>query len=170
MIELDIEGDERLIDQLNRMQPEQVASAVRAAAKRAATAARLAGVKEIRAVYTMKSGDIKNRAQIKNETDGASIQVKGSMEPVKKYRAALRRQGVFVSIKKGMSTVVPRSFQQGGRFLARRGQARYPIKGLYGPSVPQLFGNAQVMQAIEARGNEVFETRLYHEIERLMGG
>jgi hypothetical protein len=46
------------------------------------------------------------------------------------------------------------------------GRERYPVEGLYGPSVPQMFGNPDVLDAMQERGAEVFENRLAHEIER----
>lgn len=56
-----------------------------------------------------------------------------------------------------------------GRFVARVGKSRYPVEGLYGPSVPQLYGNPEVMDIMQERGGQVFESRLEHEIERRIG-
>ena len=63
-----------------------------------------------------------------------------------------------------------RSFALNGRFVAREGKERYPVKGLYGPAVPQLFGNPDVMEQMQERGSEVFDARLEHELDRLLGG
>lgn len=76
----------------------------------------------------------------------------------------------FVAIKRDGGGRVPRSFTLNGHFVARAGKERYPVKGLYGPAVPQLFGNPEVMEEMQERGQEVFNSRLQHELERLLGG
>ena len=73
-------------------------------------------------------------------------------------------------IKKGNSVRIPRSFAMNDRFVMREGASRYPVKGIYGPAVPQLFGNPQVVETMKTRGMEMFARRLEHEISRRMGG
>lgn len=169
-LEIEISGDQELMRLLNLLAPTNVYKAISRASKRAATAARTAGTKQLRSVYTIKSGDLKSRAAIKTVDDGSVIDIKGPVEPVKKFQAGKRKRGIFVTIKRGNGSLVPRSFDLKGEFVARKGKARYPLKGLYGPSVPQMFGNPEVLDTIKERGVEVFETRLEHEIDRLMGG
>mgnify|MGYP000139359117 FL=1 len=118
----------------------------------------------------MKSGNLKARTQIRKEDDGTTILVRGSTEPVSRYKASKRKYGVFVAIKRDGGGRVPRSFTLNGHFVARAGKERYPVKGLYGPAVPQLFGNPEVMEEMQERGQEVFNSRLQHELERLLGG
>ena len=144
--------------------------AINRAAKRAAIAARVAATKRIRAIYTIKARDMKSRAKVQGIADGAVIHIKGPMEPVTTYKARRNRKGVFVAIKKGGGSTVPRSFEHGRRSMQREGKSRLPVRGLYGPSVPQLFGNPIVAAAMEERGLEVFEERLLHEYGRLLGG
>ena len=140
------------------------------AAKRAALAARTAATKRIRAIYTIKARDMKGHTRIQAEKDGATIYIQGAMEPVQSYKARKNRKGVFVAVKKGSGRTVQRSFVHGRRFMQREGDGRLPIRGLYGPAVPQLFGNEDVVAAMEERGLGVFEERLLHEFGRLLGG
>lgn len=169
-IEISISADRELVNTLNRLAPTDVYRAVASASKRAATATRTAGTKRLRGIYTIKSGDLKRRAAIKKAGDGSVLEIKGPTENIKKYKAAKKSYGIFATVKRGQGVRVPRSFELGGNFLAREGKARYPLKGIYGPAVPQLFGNPEVLEAMEERGSEVFESRLYHEIDRLLGG
>jgi hypothetical protein len=165
-IEIELSSDDRLIKTLNGMAPTNVYKAVSAASKRAATAARAEGTKRIRAIYTMKAGDLKSRASIKPQPDGSIIEIKGPPEGIKKFSASAKKYGIFATIKKGHGIRIPRSFVMNSRFVARVGRERYPVEGLYGPSVPQMFGNPDVLDAMQERGAEVFENRLAHEIER----
>ena len=169
-ISAEIEAAEQLLGTLAGLKPQGVQKAIQRASKRAATAARTAGTKSIRSIYTMKSGNLKARTQIRKEDDGTTILVRGSTEPVSRYKASKRKYGVFVAIKRDGGGRVPRSFTLNGHFVARAGKERYPVKGLYGPAVPQLFGNPEVMEEMQERGQEVFNSRLQHELERLLGG
>lgn len=169
-ISVEIEAAEQLLGTLAGLKSQGVQKAIQRASKRAATAARTAGTKSIRSIYTMKSGNLKARTQIRKEDDGTTILVRGSTEPVSRYKASKRKYGVFVAIKRDGGGRVPRSFTLNGHFVARAGKERYPVKGLYGPAVLQLFGNPEVMEEMQERGQEVFNSRLQHELERLLGG
>lgn len=50
----------------------------------------------------------------------------------------------------------------------RAGKKRYPIKQLYGPSVPQMLGSEKVSKKIEAKAMETLDKRLDHEINRVL--
>ena len=171
-IEIEIPEKEyrELLNVLQMLAPQSVYKASSAAAKRAMIAARAAGSRRIRQIYTIKARDINSRITVHGTEGGAEMRIKGPMEGVKKYRGNLKRQGVFAMIKKGNSVRIPRSFSMNDRFLMREGPARYPVKGIYGPAVPQLFGNPEVVQVMEERGQEMFARRLEHEIMRRLGG
>ena len=169
-ISAEIEAAEQLLGTLAGLKSQGVQKAIQRASKRAATAARTAGTKSIRSIYTMKSGNLKARTQIRKEDDGTTILVRGSTEPVSRYKASKRKYGVFVAIKRDGGGRVPRSFTLNGHFVARAGKERYPVKGLYGPAVPHLFANPAVMEEMPERGQAVFNSRLQHEVERLLGG
>lgn len=168
----EITGTEELEKMLSNLSATNLHRAVARASKRAATAARTAGTKQLRAIYTMKAGDMKEKTTIRKETDGTTLLIRGSVERVEKFRTKVKRKkggGVFVSIKKGTQSKVPRSFEAHGHMFKRDGKGRIPYRGLYGPAVPQMFGNKEVLDAMDTRGSEVFETRLYHEIGQLTG-
>lgn len=168
-IELELSSDRKLLQVLSGFNEENARKACVMAGKRAATAARAAGSRQIRSIYTMKAADVKAKARIKGTGDGAVIEIKGATEPVTKYKASKRKSGIFVSVKRGGMKKVERGFTIGTHFVAREGRERYPIKSLYGPSVPQLYGNPDVMETMEERGSKVFADRLEHEIEFRLG-
>ena len=101
------------------------------------------------------------------------MRIKGGYTSAQKYFKikSLKRKGVFVSIKKATETKVPNGFvSASGIFMKRQGKDRYPLKGIYGPALPQMFGNETVMNAMQKEGMEMYEKRLYHELERALGG
>lgn len=169
-IELEIESDRELVRVLTGLSEREARVACIMAGKRAAVAARTAGSRKVREVYVIKASDVRSKARVKGTGDGAVLEIKGATEPVSKYKAQKRRAGVFVAVKRGSMKKVERSFTIGTRFVARVGRERLPVKGLYGPSVPQLFGNPEVMEVMQERGGEVFAARLEHEIEYRLGG
>lgn len=143
--------------------------ACQSAGKRAATAAKVIGSKAVRSIYTIKSGYLKRGIYIKPDSWGATLHITGPMNLASRFKARLRkRQGVFVSIKNSGGSVVPRSFRVNSRntFFHRLGNKAYPIEPLWGPSNPQMYGNAGAVEEMQQRGSEIFEQRLAHEIER----
>ena len=159
----------------------KIRSALADAANRAAISARAAGVKRVREIYTVKAGQVKKgaftlkRANSHGDPIEARLEIKGSMLDVRFFsRKITKKRGVFVSIKKDTSFHVPGSFGQtigGNRIAMRRaGKERYPTKGIYGPSAPQLFGNPAVIGLMEKQGMEMYEKRIRHALDRIVGG
>lgn len=54
--------------------------------------------------------------------------------------------------------------------MRKKKKGRLPVKSIYGPAVPQLFQNKQVEAEMEKEGIEMFEKRLWHELDRIVGG
>lgn len=169
-LEVETKGLDAILNTLQEINPKMAKQAARAAGRRAATAGRLAGIKEICNVYAIRSSDIKKRTRIERIDDGAVLHVLGPFENVKTYKARQNSRGLFVTIKRGNKFKVPRGFADGGHFMKREEKARLPIRGVAGPAIPQLFQNPQVMEALQKRAGEVFEDRLYHEIDHRLKG
>jgi hypothetical protein len=180
MIDFDVELDRQQFDQiihtLKEVDPNNLSAHIASAINRTAQHARKIGDDKIRKVYTIKKRDVMKRVSIERASKSnlqAVIRVRGPEERVNVYKASLRkRSGVFVSIKKGGGALVPRSFdkQMQKNFYAREGAARLPIRPLFGPSVPQLWGNEVVMENLQEETLEMYQKRLRHELERLIWG
>ena len=160
-LELDKSAVQTIEKALETLKEDRVRRVCQAASKRAATTAR-------KGVSVVKSG-----VSINKLNDGTEMRIKGGYTSAQKYFKikSLKRKGVFVSIKKGTETKVPNGFvSASGIFMKRQGKERYPLKGIYGPALPQMFGNETVMNAMQKEGMEMYEKRLYHELERALGG
>jgi hypothetical protein len=102
-----------------------------------------------------------------------TIHVKGPYEPIDSYTVKIKKRkpkGVFATIKKGEGSIIPRAFQSPKGYLARLGKDRLPVRGLFGPAIPQTFGNPAVIAVMEREGMKMYEKRLEHELERLTQG
>ena len=174
-VELDHRQFDHIIRTLEAFDPNNVSARIASAINRTAQHARKIGDTEIRKVYTIKKRDITKRVTIDRASKGnlqAAIRVRGPEENVSVSRASLRTRGVFVSIKKGAGALISRSFDKHMQknFYAREGTARLPIRPLFGPSVPQLWGNEVVMENLQEETLEMYQKRLRHELERLIWG
>ncbi|MEC1744123.1 phage tail protein [Schinkia azotoformans] len=54
--------------------------------------------------------------------------------------------------------------------LRRTDKSRYPIHIKYGPSVPQMIDDEEVVEYINQYANEKFEERIEHEVDRILRG
>lgn len=173
-LELDKSAVQTIEKALETLKEDRVRRVCQAASKRAATTARKAGTQALRNIYAIKGVSVvKSGVSINKLNDGTEMRIKGGYTSAQKYFKvkSLKRKGVFVSIKKGTETKVPNGFvSTAGIFMKRQGKDRYPLKGIYGPALPQMFGNENVMNAMQKEGMEMYEKRLYHELERALGG
>lgn len=164
MISIEVRNQDvaRLEKTLARFSGDKIAACINRATYRGALHARKVAIKQIRSIYTI----------IKRSGLVSTIDIKGPFLPVEHYQAARRAKGIFVTIKEGSGALVPMSFAKegkGGVFRKRIGPKRYPIEGLYGPAIPQLYGNKAVVELMEQDGMNVYAERLMHELERLVG-
>ena len=174
MIKVDVSKDdaEKIRQALSSLSGRELHAALGASGKRAARHGITVGAKKMREVYTIKAGIAKSRMKVENpSTLDTVIRIEGGTEPVKNFRGTQRRKdGVFVSIKKDGGGVVPRSFMHGDAPLMRKGAARYPLKGIYGPSVPQMFDEDSVIEAASDAMLEKYEERIVQELSWRIGG
>lgn len=174
MISIEVRNQdvEKLEKTLAGFAGDKIAACIDRATYRGALHARKVAIKQIRSIYTIKSGELRSAAPIKRSGLVSTIDIKGPFLPVEHYRAVSRAKGIFVTIKKGSGALVPMSFSKGGKggvFRKRIGPKRYPIEGLHGPAIPQLYGNKAVVELMEQEGMNVYAERLMHELERLVG-
>ncbi len=87
-----------------------------------------------------------------------------------------RRKPMTVRVKRGSpSATVPGLFvQQSSRSgyagpMQRYLRTRYPLRIPYGPSVPQMFGNPNVLEELAPEAEEFLNERFLHEVEVQLG-
>lgn len=168
-IEFMNEDYHEILDALSHIRADRVRRAVSRAANRAAVTGRKYGIKEVQKTYTIDTATLRDAVHIERSTPKtmqAILQIDGPMERAERFEVSVdSAKGVFVSIKKDRSTLVPRSFSVQGKLFARVESTRYPIHYLYGPSAAQMFDNDDVLEAIEKASMEMYQKRLPHELE-----
>jgi hypothetical protein len=165
--------------------PEGVARAAVPALNRASLAGKTYGVRKMMATYATKRTNVARTVTMVRATRSslvAGFSSRGSRMPLTSFqvlpgRPTTRGQQMTVAVRKDSSgKSISRGFVnrlKGGSRLAvlqREGSARYPVKMLFGPAVPQMLGEEGVREEIESRASQVLASRFDHEIGRLMKG
>lgn len=147
-----------------------------------------AASREIRAAgYNMKAGDIKKQIKVIPATAGkpvVTVRCVGRPVPLIKFSARQTGKGVTVNVKNGRKLIrgafvatMPSGhrgvFIRTGhdhRRVVRGGKVVWsglPIKQLFGPAIPDAFGNQVVSGALVSLARAKFPNILAHEIEFL---
>lgn len=170
------------IENLFSTTPKQARIVLWRAINRAATAGKTRASVQIRRNYYIKAEDIKRRIKIRTATVNrlsAVISASGPVTPLMKFNVTPSFPNVMLVRarvkKKGSQKPIPNAFVtrvKNGHVnvFTRVGSSRYPIRGRYGPSVPQMMGNEDVIENILGRTQEVLDSRLEHELTRLLRG
>lgn len=177
------EIDEKLLNEVRKRlgdfqkkTPQAISSALNRAVSNVATNVG----REIRQEYTIKSGDVeatleKTRANKSNLS--AIVRSKGELVPLDRFKVSpktvqpRRKKPIKVGVKKGGLKTTLDAFVSdinGIKVFKRTTQKRLPIRRLFGPSVPQMLGNEEIIAKIDAAGSEMFLRRLDHEIDRIL--
>lgn len=90
----------------------------------------------------------------------------GKPQPAKRpvLRATVSRTGGPQEYKGAFLIQTRRGVQAYRRVTDNDG--RYPITGVWGPSIPQLLGGQNIRDAVEVRARAVLDARIEHEINR----
>lgn len=183
MIEINREQLQRIESILGNT-PRQVPIVTARAINRAAEAARTQAGRSARETYVIKHKDVIDTIKIKKANPNdlhADIRSRGSVIKLTSFKVnpkkpqPNRKRPITVSVKKGSSKTIKNGFvaeTKNGHVnvFTRVSNKRLPIRGHFGPSVPQMLGNESVVRFVENRAIDVLDSRLNHEINRMMGG
>jgi hypothetical protein len=183
MIELRAQHMEKLEEILGRT-PKQIPIVVSRAINRSAEAARTQAARSARETYNVKYQAILKTIKIQKAYPGflqASVRSVGSPLSLMKFKVEpnrpqpKRKTPILVSVKKGSRKPFKDGFvaqMRSGHLnvFARTTKKRFPIKDFYGPPIPKMLGNESVIRYVEEKAMDVLDTRLEHEINRMLGG
>lgn len=158
--------------------PDGIQTAMMRAMNRALQEGRTAGTKAVAKAYTLKQKDIRPTFAMHKATRArleADLTSRGRNVPLSSYAhkprtdtTGSRRKEVRVSVKRGGMHALGQGFISRGRVMQRLGATRLPVEQKYGPSVPGLVGNEDVVERISETLGSAVEKRLAHETERLL--
>ena len=173
------------IDKVNTLLsnvPNGAERAMTSAANRAIAKAKTEAFKGVTQEYKIKKGVISEytKDSIKNATTSglcATLIFAGKQIPLYKYSLTKPKHPGKGKVFAGQKTA--RAFEEA--FIAkmssghigifqRTGKARKPIEQKMGSSMRSMVSNAVVMEQVYKEAQETFDTRIEHEIERLLAG
>lgn len=154
-------------------------TALMRAINRATQSGKAQAVREVRARYTVKAGDIRKTLTTTKATRTsleAEIVSRGSPLGLASFKHAPKtdttgnaRKRVRVAVMKdGGLKPLGQAFVWQGKIMQRVGKTRLPVEKKIGPSVPSMIGNPEVVEAIESKTQEAVVTRLDHEVDRIL--
>lgn len=154
--------------------------AIYAAMGRTLSMAKTAVTREIRQEYEVKASTVRKtvtsqRVKESNSTKGV-IRVKSANLLANQFKfkprsetTGAKRRSVQVAIRKGGARRVDSGFVHNGVVLQRVGSTSYPIKPVFGPSTAGMAANDAVIKNVQESVPEIFERRLAHEVQRILG-
>jgi hypothetical protein len=158
-------------------------TALSRAINRAASNAKTNASKKAREQYNIKAKDVNSTFKITNANKsslGAVIKSTGERIPLIKFKVSPSKPNtkkppkvLKVEVKKGGLKELVGAFVanvNGNKVFRRASGARLPIQQLFGPAVPQMLGTDNIREFIQNEASKVFDQRLDHEIERILGG
>lgn len=157
--------------------PDEFARGSSAAINRTLTHMRAEISKAVRSRYTAKAKDIKGTFKLKKATPArltGEVWSQGRPLPLAKFKISSRSKSRPLKVavlKSGGAKPVkglfinPSSSGKYSGFLYRYRKTRYPLRIPYGPSVPQMVGNEQVLPRIVEGSQTYLKARFLHEIE-----
>lgn len=151
--------------------------------------------KEVRKEYHIKAGDVNatlSRHRANRGSLAATVKSKGHLIGLDKFKVnpktvnPNRKTHLNVSVKKGGGGKIKgafnvdihgvKVFERLGRFSKPPSKGRYAgtkakredIGRLFGPSIPQMLGREDISEFVMNEGQNTFEKRLEHEINRIL--
>lgn len=137
--------------------------------------------KETRVKYHVKTADIKETIQVTKASKSslaAEVRSKGKPIPLDHFKVSpktvnpKRKSQLKIAVKKNGVKQVLGAFVanlSGVKVFKRESDKRLPIARLFGPSIPQMIGNDDSVEKINQKAWVTYETRLNHEINRILG-
>lgn len=169
--------------------PKAVLKAVPRAINRALIAGRTQVVKEATSKFTVRARDVRNdlrlvRSKPNSDVPVGEIRISGQNLPARAFKHSPRiddstggnRRKVSVSISRGRKEQLLKAFKWKGHIFERTGKFKKgnsdriheTIKKRYGVSVAGMAETGS--KAVRERMQEVFETRLDHEVRAIIEG
>lgn len=181
MIELNLRHAEEL-ERIFARTPKEARTVISRAINRSADSARAKASQEIKKTYIIRASDIKGAIKINKASPSklsAQVRTSGPVTKLMKFDVTPTMPDIMIvraRVKKGSSRkpiqhgFVAKMGNSHVNVFTRVGKRRLPVKGLYGPSIAQMMGDATVVSNIADRAQETLDKRLEHEMNRLIYG
>ncbi len=161
-----------------RTAPKQTVKAAIGAINRTVTKTAALISKETRVRYIVKAADVKKSLKKKKATSAsmtASVISTGAPLPLVSFKVTHPRRGPMKAkvLKRGALKSVQGLYQnEKARYkgvLLRKTGARYPVKSPFGPSIPTMIGNEEVLGRLTPQISAFLNQRFMHELDYQLG-
>lgn len=146
---------------------------------RALQEGRTVATRETAKLYTVKSRDVRSTFKM-HRANGSNLDAElismGANLPLSKYShkphtdtTGAKRKQIRVGVKKnGGLKSLGQGFIWNGKVMQRVGSYRLPVVQKYGPAIPSILDNPQIVEAVTGKMADSMERRMAHETERLL--
>lgn len=167
---------EQKLGQFSDKAPNAIASAL----NRSVTNISSNVTKEVRKDYNIKAAEVKSTLKtFKASRSKLAAEVKSSGKTIglDKFKVSpktvnpKRKSQLKIAVKKdGVKRILGAFIANlnGIKVFKRDTKKRLPISRKFGPSVPQMVGSERVAEKVNAQARITYETRLDHEINRIL--
>jgi DNA-binding protein len=170
MIRLSVKVDVARVRSTAAGMRKQVNKAAARAINRAIDTARITGGREVSSATKIKVRDVRARMSINGASPSnlvATLTAHPYAPNLSNFRATENKAGVAATAWEGRKTythafILPRT----GKVVTRTTNARTPLKGLRGPSVPRTFMREAILDKIESASRERFNREFEREVTR----
>lgn len=178
-IKLDTKGLERAQAVLKHI-PGAYNRAVNSALRRTLQQMKTQAAKLTREKYYLKSGEINKTLSVRVSGMRGRVTSRGKKLPITDYYVSpksrvKRMKGIRAAVKRDGIKFINKAFLirlgGGGKYYpyVRVGRAKWDIRRIMSPAVPQAMGNDEILTELEEYAGEKFNERLQHEVMRMLG-
>lgn len=174
MLDLTIKQIEKL-ERVLYETPNKIPIAVNRAVGRTIKHMKTEAARKIRQSYIVKHGDaLKILKSHRPDKFSATLEGRGYVVPIEKFKLTPKvqepnnRRKIKATVKKGSGAVLSSAFTTSNGVFERKGKKRYPIRRIFGPSIPSMMNSEEVSEHVYEKGREMLDKRLDHEINQFI--
>lgn len=180
---LDIKLDSQNLERAQKLLsgiPGGYKRAVNSALRRTLTQMKTQAAKLTREKYYLKAGEINKTLSVSVSAMTGRITSRGKKLPISDYYISPKTRvknmkGLRAAVKRDGIKFINKAFLVrlggAGKYYpyVRVGKARWDIRRIMSPAVPQAMGNPEIISELEEFAGEKFNERLDHEVMRIIG-
>jgi hypothetical protein len=159
---------------LEMYDPKIVKQAIRSTLDKTATQVKQDIVEDVSTNYNIKAKEVRDAITVyrtkANDLKSEVVINSGHLQLVAYFKALQNRAGVVANISRRGLTTIKGAFINPGQTwhgsLMRKGKARYPLKTIAGPTIPDVAGGQRLFKSVKEMWERNMEKLFGEEIEK----
>ena len=182
-MKITVETEKNAVERANELLdgiPGGMQKAMSRALNRALQEGRTSATREVTRRYTVKAKEVRPTFKMHKASNSnleADLSSTGANLPLSSFAhrpnadtTGARRKQIRVGVKKGGLKPLGQGFMWKGRVMQRIGQSRLPVEQKYGPAVPVILNNEEIVDNVTETMGAAVNKRLEHETNRILNG